>query len=71
MNKEVPERSGESKEPSERSTEEPPAEQEEWDEARARGLAETRRWIDAELAAGRQPGLIQDEVGKEPEDADP
>ncbi len=57
MNKEVPELNEESKEPSERSTEEPDA----W-------LA----WVERELAAGRTPGLIQqDEIGKEPEDADP
>ena len=47
----------ESKEPSERSTEEPDA---------------VFDWIRSELAAGRNPGLIQqDEKGKEQEDADP
>jgi len=55
VNKEVPERNGESKEPSERSTEEPDA----W-------LA----WVDSELAAGRAPGLIQQD-DREQEDADP
>jgi len=58
VNKEVPERNGESKEPSERSTEEP---RDEWLE-----------WVERELAAGRNPGLIQqDDEGKEQEDADP
>ncbi len=57
MNKEVPERNGESKEPSERST----------GELRP---GEYEAWIESEIAAGRDPCLIQQD-DREQEDADP